>query len=224
MTSLSRLLQSTDTATCPTSLLTNETLQNCVDWQISQSEKYNCSSDSYLSSLTPGKYAGITANYLSFNTGQATPHFKERAQMLTRCTGGEILFTEATDIAVDPINDIGSASAIGAELYDAYLMIYSFTSEASSLGLFETLNDRIREKTVQLEYEDMFPRVRNMGEYRKEAANIQLLIQLSSWVSSLSTSIRPPTSKIRTPAARATHTSSLKWSKITWFSTKTLAT
>jgi hypothetical protein len=111
-------------------------------------------------------YAGITANYLSFNTMQATPHFPERAEMLTACTGGTIVFSEATDIAVDPINDIGSRNAIGAELYDAYLMIYSFTSEASSLGLFEALNDRIREKTVELRYEDIFPKVRNMGEYR----------------------------------------------------------
>lgn len=97
--------------------------------------------------------------------------------MLTACTGGTIKFAEAEDIAVDPILDIGSASATGAELYDAYLMIYSFTSEASSLGLFETLNERIREKTTLLQYEDIFPKVRNMGEFRKDGkTNIDLLM------------------------------------------------
>ena len=78
---------------------------------------------------------------------------------------------------MDPISDIGSASAVGAELYDAYLMIYSFTSEASSLGLFETLNDRIREKPMELDYEDIFPKVRAMGEYRTDGeTNIDLLM------------------------------------------------
>jgi hypothetical protein len=175
----SRLLQTSTvlTATCPTSLLPEETIQACLDWQSAESSKYNCSADAYLSSLTPGKYAGITANYLSFNTDQATPHFRERAEMLTRCTGGDIIFSEAEDVAIDPINDIGSANAVGAEIYDAYLMIYSFTSEASSLGLLETLNDRIREKTVELEYEDIFPKVRNMGEYRTGGqTNIDLLM------------------------------------------------
>lgn len=97
--------------------------------------------------------------------------------MLTRCTGGTIIFSEASDIAVDPITDIGSADAVGAEIYDAYVMIYSFTREASSLGLLETLNERIRENTVNLQYEDMFPKVRNMGEYRKDGkTNIDLLM------------------------------------------------
>jgi hypothetical protein len=122
-------------------------------------------------------YAGITANYLSFNTGQATPHYKSRAEMLTRCTGGSIIFAEAEDIAGDPINDLGSANAVGAEIYDAYLMIYSFTSEASSLGLLETLNERIREKPLELQYEDIFPKVKNMGEYRTGGStNIDLLM------------------------------------------------
>lgn len=172
-----RSLQANDITTCPTDLLPSETIDACLEWQATESSKYNCSADAYLSSLTPGKYAGITANYLSFNTAQATPHFKERAEMLTRCTGGTIIFSEAEDVAVDPINDIGSANAVGAEIYDAYLMIYSFTSEASSLGLFETLNDRIREKTVELQYEDIFPKVRNMGEYRTGGqTNIDLLM------------------------------------------------
>eukprot|EP00804_Cyclotella_cryptica_P020261 CCRYP_015874-RB/>CCRYP_015874-RB protein AED:0.14 eAED:0.15 QI:553/0.71/0.62/1/0.85/0.75/8/0/1009 len=183
LTSVARALQSSSSltgasmATCPTSLLPASTLEACLEWQSSESSKYNCSADAFLASLTPGKYAGVTANYLSFNTEVATPHYPRRAEMLTRCTGGTIVFSEAEDVAVDPINDIGSASATGAELYDAYLMIYSFTSEASSLGLFETLNDRIREKTTQLQYEDIFPKVRNMGEYRKDGkTNIDLLM------------------------------------------------
>jgi len=175
-----RILESNtpdSTTTCPTSLLDESTVDACLTWQKSESSKYNCTADSYLSSLTPGKYAGLTANYLSFNTEQAFPHFPERAEMLTRCTGGTIIFSEASDIAVDPITDIGSADAVGAEIYDAYVMIYSFTREASSLGLLETLNERIRENTVNLQYEDMFPKVRNMGEYRKDGkTNIDLLM------------------------------------------------
>ncbi|KAL7516874.1 hypothetical protein ACHAWX_002366, partial [Stephanocyclus meneghinianus] len=162
---------------CPTSLLPASTLESCLAWQSSESSKYNCSGDEFLASLTPGKHAGVTAKYLSFNTKVATPHYPLRAEMLTRCTGGTIVFSEAEDIAVDPIKDIGSASSVGEELYDAYLMSYSFYTEASGLGLFETLNERIREKATMLQYADIFPKVRNMGEYRKDGkTNIDLLI------------------------------------------------
>ena len=147
------------------------------EWETSKTTQYNCTNDEYLQSFTPGQYEGITANYLSFNTDQSTGHFRSRAELFTKCTGGIINFAEANDIAEDPIKDIGSASATGAELYDAYLMIYSFTSEASSLGLLETLNDRISTSNTLLKYEDMFPKVRSMGEYRKDGkTNIDLLM------------------------------------------------
>jgi hypothetical protein len=121
---------------------------------------YNCTNDPYLQALTPGKYENVVANYLSFNTDQATPHFRTRAKLLEACTGGKIKFEEATDIAADPIQDLGSSSSpIGKEIYDAYLMIYSFTSEASNLGLLETLNDRISESTELLKYNDIYPKV-----------------------------------------------------------------
>ena len=176
MTSIARLLQE-ETITCPINLLNPTTLSACTAFQSNVSSSYDCSADEYLSSLPPGKYAGVSANYLSFNTDQATPHFRRRATMLTKCTGGTIKFAEAQDIAEDPIKDIGSASAVGAEIYDAYLMIYSFTSEASGLGLFESLNDRIRENSERLQYEDIFPKVRKMGEYRKGGrTNIDLLM------------------------------------------------
>lgn len=121
---------------------------------------YNCTNDQYLQALTPGKHEGVVANYLSFNTDQATPHFRTRAKLLEACTGGIINFAEARDIAADPIADLGSSSSpIGKELHDAYLMIYSFTSEASNLGLLETLNDRISESTELLQYNDIYPKV-----------------------------------------------------------------
>ena len=165
------------TQLCPTSLLPSETLATCQEWETSKITQYNCTNDEYLQSFTPGQYEGITANYLSFNTDQSTGHFRARAELFTKCTGGIINFAEANDIAEDPIKDIGSASATGAELYDAYLMIYSFTSEASSLGLLETLNDRISTSNTLLKYEDMFPKVRSMGEYRKDGkTNIDLLM------------------------------------------------
>jgi serine/threonine protein kinase/ABC-type glycerol-3-phosphate transport system substrate-binding protein len=178
--SLSRLLAegaASETQVCPTHLLTDPVLTQCQEWQAAESTKYDCSNDEYLASFTPGQYAGVTANYLSFNTAQSTGHFVDRAKLFEACTGGTINFAEATDIAEDPIKDIGSAGANGAELYDAYLMIYSFTSEASSLGLLETLNDRIRASNNLLMYEDMFAKVRSMGEYRKDGkTNIDLLM------------------------------------------------
>eukprot|EP00571_Detonula_confervacea_P002410 CAMPEP_0172315400 /NCGR_PEP_ID=MMETSP1058-20130122/25061_1 /TAXON_ID=83371 /ORGANISM="Detonula confervacea, Strain CCMP 353" /LENGTH=1336 /DNA_ID=CAMNT_0013029473 /DNA_START=176 /DNA_END=4186 /DNA_ORIENTATION=+ len=178
--SLTRLLAE-ETQLCPTSLLSSSADPNllpaCLDWQTTQATKYNCSHDDYLSTFTPGQYSGVVAHYLSFNTDGSTPHFRHRAELFQECTGGIINFAEATDIAEDPIKDIGSIGSTGAELYDAYLMIYSFTSEASSLGLLETLNDRIRASNTLLKYEDIFPKVRSMGEYRKDGkTNIDLLM------------------------------------------------
>ena len=183
--SLVRLLQAgaeaeatTQATVCPTDLLPTEVLEGCTAWQESTATKYDCTNDEYLQSFPPGKYAGVTANYLSFNTAQATPHFVDRAKLFEACTGGTINFAEATDIAEDPIKDLGSAGSNGAELHDAYLMIYSFTSEASSLGLLETMNDRISgSANTLLKYEDIFPKVRSMGEYRKDGnTNIDLLM------------------------------------------------
>ena len=154
---------------------------NCKEWESQaaneSSAKYNCTNDEYLQTLEPGKYSGVVANYLSFNTDISSPHFRTRAALLEGCTGGKIIFAEANDIAEDPIKDIGTSMSVGSELYDAYLMIYSFTSEASSLGLLETLNDRIRASNQLLKYEDMYPKVRTMGEYRKDGkTNIDLLM------------------------------------------------
>ena len=170
---------------CPAAILSEDVIAECKEWETIQSDetptdpatKYNCTNDEYLKTFTPGKYAGVEANYLSFNTKQSTPHFLTRAELLKNCTGGKINFAEANDIAEDPIKDIGSSMSVGSELHDAYLMIYSFTSEASSLGLLETLNDRIRANNNLLNYEDMYPKVRSMGEYRKDGkTNIDLLM------------------------------------------------
>ncbi len=176
--SLSRLLaEPATTQVCPVDLLNSSLLTRCREWQSTEQTKYNCDHDDYLRTFSPGQYQGVVANYLSFNTAQSTGHFLDRARLFEECTGGIINFAEATDIAEDPIKDIGSASSTGAELYDAYLMIYSFTSEASSLGLLETLNDRIRSSNSLLKYEDIFPKVRSMGEYRKDGkTNIDLLM------------------------------------------------
>lgn len=169
--------QAEDSTICPISALDQTTLAACKEWQVPLQNEYNCTADEYLQSMTPGKYKGVVANYLSFNTAQSTGHFVDRAKLFEKCTGGLINFAEATDIAEDPIKDVGSAGAIGSELHDGYLMIYSFTSEASSLGLLETLNDRIRESNNVLKYEDIFPKVRSMGKYRKDGkTNIDILM------------------------------------------------
>jgi len=149
----------------------------CIKWQDDNAAQYNCTNDEYLQSFEPGKYRGTVANYMSFNTDNAFAHFKTRAGLFEACTGGKINFAEANDIAEDPINDLGTTSSTGTELYDAYLMIYSFSSEASSLGLLETLNDRIRDSNSVLKYEDIFQKVQRMGEYRKNGkTNIDLLM------------------------------------------------
>jgi hypothetical protein len=75
--------------------------------------------------------------------------------------------------------DLGSFTSIGTELYDAYLMQYSTSTEASFLGLLETLNERIKTiyNPLLLQYEDIFPKVRTMGEYRKGGkTRIELLM------------------------------------------------
>jgi len=178
--SLSRLLDEPSAALtqlCPINILPDNTLVECIQWQDDNAAQYNCTNDEYLQSFEPGKYRGTVANYMSFNTDNAFAHFKTRAGLFEACTGGKINFAEANDIAEDPINDLGTTSSTGTELYDAYLMIYSFSSEASSLGLLETLNDRIRDSNSVLKYEDIFQKVQRMGEYRKNGkTNIDLLM------------------------------------------------
>ena len=178
--SLSRLLDEPSavlTQLCPINILPDNTLVECIQWQDDNAAQYNCTNDEYLQSFEPGKYRGTVANYMSFNTDNAFAHFKTRAGLFEACTGGKINFAEANDIAEDPINDLGTTSSTGTELYDAYLMIYSFSSEASSLGLLETLNDRIRDSNSVLKYEDIFQKVQRMGEYRKNGkTNIDLLM------------------------------------------------
>ena len=162
---------------CPSDFLSEEVIARCKAWEIEAETNFTCTNDDYLKAFTPGVYSGVVAKYFSFNTDQATPHFRTRAELFEGCTGGKIVFSDAHDIAVDPILDIGSKNKPGAELHDAYLMIYSFTSEASSLGLLETLNDRISASNTLLKYEDMYPKVRSMGEYRKDGkTNIDLLM------------------------------------------------
>ena len=58
-------------------------------------------------------------------------------------------------------------------------MIYSFISEASSLGLLEILNDRIRPSNSLLKYEDVFLKIQNMGEYRKDGKTLSFIILLT---------------------------------------------
>jgi hypothetical protein len=177
--SLSRLLDDhySVTEVCPINILSDETLALCREAQIAKASQFNCSQDDFLNKLEPGLYRNLTAQFYSFNTDQAFSHFYDRAEKFHECTGGTIKITDAKDIAVDPILDLGSMAKPGVEMYDGYLMIYSFTSEASSLGLFETLNERIIDKNDLLEYEDIFPKVRSMGEYRKDnKTNIDLLM------------------------------------------------
>ena len=82
---------------CSTKVLerrcTADTVTRCQQWEENQIKKYNCSLPG-LDYLTPGQYEGVTANYLSFNTDVATPHYRTRAKEIEACTGGTIQFTE----------------------------------------------------------------------------------------------------------------------------------
>lgn len=157
--SLSRFLEST---TCDATLL--EQCQPCIN--NINTTKYNCSLPG-LEDLTPGKYEGIQVNYLSFTTEISSPNLPVRAKELEACTGGKIAFAEAQNVWEDPLADLGSGSVKGFELYDGYFMSYSHFPEASARGLAETLNERIRESNDRLKWEDVYPKVRSMGEYRK---------------------------------------------------------
>jgi len=138
--------------------------------------QYDCTLPG-LEGFTPGRYAGIKVNYLSFATETSSPNMPVRAAELEACTGGRIAFAEAENVWEDPLADLGSGETKGFELYDGYFMSYSHFPEASALGLAETLNERIRESNERLQWEDVLPKVRHMGEYRKDGqTNIDFLM------------------------------------------------
>lgn len=159
-----------DGQTCPDNLK-----QQC-DPCIKQRESYICSLPG-LSSFEPGMYEGVDVNYLSFATNTSSPNLRKRALEFQSCTGGRIVFAEANNVWEDPILDLGTSTAAGQEVYDGYFMSYSHFPEASALGLAEHLQDRISESNDLLEWEDVLPKVKTMGEYRKDGVtNIDFLM------------------------------------------------
>lgn len=128
-------------------------------------KQYNCSLPG-LEEFSGGEYEGIQANYLSYNTEVAYPFFPERAKEFERCTGGRVVFSEAQNAFQDPIEDLGTLDNRGSEVYDGYLMSYSFFPEASALKLAEPLNERIRKDNARLKWEDMLPAIKKMSEYK----------------------------------------------------------
>jgi hypothetical protein len=136
---------------------------------------FNCSLPG-LESFTPGQYAGMSVNYLSFVTNISSPSMPIRALQFEQCTGATIVISEANNVFEDPVQDLGSLTAKGGEVYDGYFMSYSHVPEVSALDLAEHLNDRIRTDNDRLKWEDAFPKVRAMGEYRKDGVtNIDFL-------------------------------------------------
>eukprot|EP00545_Synedropsis_sp_CCMP1620_P008011 CAMPEP_0119023598 /NCGR_PEP_ID=MMETSP1176-20130426/30236_1 /TAXON_ID=265551 /ORGANISM="Synedropsis recta cf, Strain CCMP1620" /LENGTH=209 /DNA_ID=CAMNT_0006978695 /DNA_START=8 /DNA_END=634 /DNA_ORIENTATION=+ len=150
---------------CPAEVLATckETCSSCF-LEVDKSS-YNCSLPG-LDLLTPGGHEGVIANYLSFETAMSSGYFPIRAREFEACTGGKIVFSEATNIFEDPVQDLGTKTRRGSELYDGYLMSYSHFPEVSALNLAEHLNDRIRKDNARLKYDDILPQVQRMGEYR----------------------------------------------------------
>ena len=137
---------------------------------------YNCSLPG-LEDFTPGQYQGVSINYLSMVTEVSSPHFPVRAAEFEACTGGEIVISDASSIWEDPVNDLGSRTSRGSEVYDGYFMSYAHAPGFSAIGLAETLNERIRKDNARLQWEDVLPKPRKMGEYRKDGAtNIDFLM------------------------------------------------
>lgn len=160
--------------TCGANLL--QQCQPCCEDIRNITNNYDCSLPG-LEGLTPGKYEGVQVNYLSFATNTSSPNLPKRAKELEKCTGGKIAFAEAQNVWEDPLADLGSGEVKGFELYDGYFMSYSHFPEASARGLAETLNERIRNSNERLKWEDVLPKVRSMGEYRKDGAtNIDFLM------------------------------------------------
>jgi len=141
-------------------------------------KEYNCSLPGLTDFAPGGQYEGVQANYLSFVTEGSCPNFPVRAAEFEACTGGRIVFSEANDIFADPVEDLGTATSQGTEVYDGYFMSYSHFPEVSALGLIEPLNDRIRQDNSRLKWEDVLPKVKQMGEYRHRngETNIEFLM------------------------------------------------
>eukprot|EP00913_Durusdinium_trenchii_P025008 g23473.t1 len=136
---------------------------------------YNCSLPG-LQLFAPGQYQGLQANYLSFATLTSSPNFLSRAEEFEACTGGSIVFAEAQNIWEDPIKDMGTKEQRGNDIYHAYFMSYSHFPEASALGLAESLEDRLAASNAELKWETTFPKVQQMGKYRRslDAVNVDV--------------------------------------------------
>lgn len=116
-------------------------------------------------------------NYLSYVTEISSPNFPVRAKEFEACTGGKIVFSDAANVFEDPVQDLGTTTSRGSEVFDGYLMSYSHFPEVSALDLAEHLNDRIRKDNERLKWEDVLPKVRAMGEYRKDGVtNLDFLM------------------------------------------------
>lgn len=129
-------------------------------------KEYNCSLPGLEDYAPGGQYEGVQANYLSFATDVSTPFFPDRAAEFEACTGGRIVFSDAQNVFQDPVEDLGTTSNRGSEVYDGYFMSYSHFPEVSALKLAEPLNDRIRQDNARLKWEDVLPKVKAMGEYK----------------------------------------------------------
>lgn len=155
------------------SLDMQETCAPCCE---ESSTSYNCSLPG-LETFKPGSYEGVKVNYLSFVTDISSKNFPIRAAEFEQCTGGKIVFSEAANVWEDPVQDLGTRTTRGSEVYDGYFMSYSHFPEVSALDLAEHLNDRIREDNDRLKWEDVLPNVRAMGEYRKDGVtNLDFLM------------------------------------------------
>lgn len=153
-----------------------ETCSPCLLQEQQNDSEYNCSLPG-LEGFVPGIHEGTKANYLSFVTETSSPNLPIRAQEFERCTGGKIVFSEASNVWEDPVLDLGTKTSRGSEVYDGYFMSYSHFPEVSALGLAEHLNERIREDNDRLKWEDVTPKVKAMGEYRKDGlTNIDFLM------------------------------------------------
>lgn len=139
---------------------------------------YNCSLPGLTDFAPGGQYEGVQANYLSYVTEGSSPNMIVRAEEFEACTGGRIVFSEAANVFSDPVEDLGTATRKGSEVYDGYFMSYSHFPEVSALELIEPLNERIRQDNSRLKWEDVLPQVKQMGEYRHSdgTTNIEFLM------------------------------------------------
>lgn len=127
------------------------------------------------SAVTP--WQGLTANYLSYATETSSPSFIPRAREFEECTGGKISFSEASNIWEDPIRDLGHEEKDGLGIYHAYFMSYSHFPEASSLDMAESLSGRVELYNTHLKWENIFPKVQEMGRYRRNGTkDLQFLM------------------------------------------------